>query len=182
MTGISEMRRFFSNPAVRFLVIGATAYLVWLVLYYFVIKDYTHWDYYLDYSIVFTAQQIFDLFGIVTLIDIESDHVVLLMSEAQQVGVWVGDECNGFKLFSIFAIFVMAFPGPWKTKLWFIPMGLVLIQLANIIRVVALLWIYYKSPAWLDFNHKYTFTVFVYSIIFLLWLWWAKKYGRVKKN
>ena len=176
------MANFLRQPAVKFLLIGALSYSAWLIIYYFLIKEYTNWDYYLDYSIVFTSHKLFELFGVASLIDIESDHVVLYLNEANRIGVWVGDDCNGFKLFSIFAIFIIAFPGNWKTKLWFIPLGMVFIQIANIIRVMSLLLIYDSHPTYLDFNHKYTFTIFVYSIIFALWLWWAKKYGHVKKN
>lgn len=176
------MKDLLKHPAVRFLVIGALLYLLWLILYYFVIKTYTDWDYYLDFSIVYLSQQLLDLFGYVTLIEIESDHVILMLDGTTNTGVWVGDECNGFKLFSIFSIFIIAFPGDWKTKLWFIPLGLIFIHLANIIRVASLLVIYEKYPSSLDFNHLYTFTIFVYSIIFILWWRWAKKYGRVSKN
>jgi len=176
------MANFFRQPAVRFLLIGAASYCLWLILYYFVIKEHTNWDYYLDYSIVYSSHQIFNLFGITTQIVIETDHVILYLDETNGIGVWVGDDCNGFKLFSIFAIFIIAFPGNWRTKLWFISLGMVFIQIANIIRVMSLLLIYDSHPTFLDFNHKYTFTIFVYSIIFSLWLWWAKKYGNVKKN
>jgi exosortase family protein XrtF len=176
------MMQSLKHPVVRFLVIGALLYFLWLLLYYFFIKVYTDWDYYLDFSIVYFAQQLLDVFGYVTMIEIESDHVILMLDHTTNTGVWVGDECNGFKLFSIFAIFIIAFPGSWKTKAWFIPLGLLLIHIANIIRVCALLLIYEQYPTSLDFNHLYTFTIFVYSIIFLLWWWWAKKYGRVSKN
>ncbi len=176
------MMQSLKHPVVRFLLIGASLYFLWLLLYYFFIKVHTDWDYYLDYSIVYLSQQVLDLFGFVTMIEIESDHVILMLDHTTNTGVWVGDECNGFKLFSIFSIFVIAFPGNWKTKAWFIPVGLLLIHTANIIRVCSLLLIYEKYPTSLDFNHNYTFTIFVYAIIFLLWWWWAKKYGRVSKN
>lgn len=170
------------HPAVRFLAIGASLYGLWLLLYYLIIKTYTPWDYYLDYSIVYLSQQILNALGYLSLIEVESDHVILLLEGSTNTGVWVGDECNGFKLFSIFSIFIIAFPGSWKRKLWFIPFGLLLIHLANIIRVCALLLIYEKYPTSLDFNHLYTFTIFVYSIIFLLWWWWAKNPGHGKAN
>lgn len=176
------MKKYLEQPVTRFLVIGSSLYLLWIILYYLVIKEFTNWDFYLDYSIVFVSEKIFELFGIGAYTVIESDHVILMLERTVNSGVWVGDECNGFKLFSIFSIFVIAFPGDWRKKLWFIPLGLVLIHFANILRVNALLLIYESNPAALDFNHNYTFTVLVYSIIFVLWWWWAKKYGRVAKS
>ena len=176
------MRKLLKNPTIKFLVVGALLYGAWLLVYYLLIKQFTNWDYLLNYNIVDLSQRIFSIFGTITFMDIESDHVVIVLEGSGRVGVWVGDECNGFKLFSIFSIFIVAFPGNWKTKLWFIPMGIFFIHLANIIRVMSLLLIDNAYPTSLDFNHLYTFTIFVYSIIFLLWMWWAKKFGNVKKN
>lgn len=169
-----------NNKIIRFLIIAAALYISWLLIYYYLIKGYTNWDYQLNYNIVYLAHKFFSFFGTSTIIDIESDHVVLLLDSGNYRGIWVGDECNGFKLFSIFSIFIMAFPGRIKTKLWYIPLGLVIIHLANVLRIMALVWINNHYPSYLDFNHLYTFTIFVYSIIFGLWYFWAKKYNPSK--
>lgn len=169
------MQKLLENKIVRFLILGAGLYVLWLLAYYFIIKSYTNWDFYLNYNICQLSDLFLNLFGVDTYIDIESDHVVLFMDGGNYRGIWVGDECNGFKLFSIFAIFIIAFPGSIKKKAWFIPLGLAIVHLANVIRVGALVLINNYYPRFLDFNHLYTFTVFVYGIIFLLWYWYAKK-------
>ena len=87
----------------------------------------------------------------------------------------IGHNCNGLILWVIFIAFLVGFPGRWKNKFWFIPAGIVVIFLANVGRVIALILIRMWQPGWLDFNHKYTFTLFVYGIIFLLWFIWAKR-------
>jgi hypothetical protein len=56
--GYAGMIQLLKHPVVRFLVIGASLYFLWLLLYYFFIKVYTDWDYYLDYSIVYLSQQV----------------------------------------------------------------------------------------------------------------------------
>lgn len=177
------MVKLLRQPIVRFLLISSLSYCAWLILYYFVIKEETNWDYYLDYNLASISNELFNFFGSQTTIDVESDMVVLILQDANGIGmVWIGDQCNGFKLFSIFAIFILAFPGSWKAKLWFIPLGIIIIHAANIVRVISLLQIDFYYPTFLDFNHLYTFTIFVYSIIFVLWLWWAKKFGNVNKD
>lgn len=170
------------NKILAFLVVAAALYTIWLLIYYLVIKSYTNWDWALNYNIVAFAKEFFALFGTQTHINMESDHVILLLDAGNYRGIWVGDECNGFKLFSIFSIFIIAFPGKISSKIWFIPLGLILIHLANIFRIMALVLINNYYPEYLDFNHLYTFTIFVYAIIFLLWYIWAKKYANVKKN
>lgn len=167
---------------VKFLIIAAVLYTAWLTAYYLLIKPYTNWDYWISYNIVYLSREAFSLFDVVTHIDIESDHVVLILDGGNYKGIWVGHECNGFKLFSIFTIFILAFPGDWRNKLWFIATGLIAIHMANVIRIMILVLINNYYPLYLDFNHLYTFTIFVYSVIFALWYIWAKKYSGYGKK
>jgi len=92
-------------------------------------------------------------------------------------GLWIGDPCNGLTLFALFTGFIIAYPGPLKKKLWFIPVGIIAIHFINIIRIVALSLIvyYFPDPEVLDFNHTYTFTLLVYGFVFSLWYVWAGK-------
>ena len=171
-----------NNKIVRFLFLAAGLYLCWLLIYHLGINPHTNWDFYLNDNIAFLSKQGFKLIGKTTEIVYESDHVVLYLNEGSFRGIWIGDACNGFKLFSVFAIFIIAFPGPTKSKIWFIPMGFIFIHLANVIRVIALLLINNYYPQYLDFNHLYTFTIFVYGIIFIFWYIWAKRFAHVEKG
>ena len=91
-------------------------------------------------------------------------------------GLWMGDNCDSIELCALFAGFIIAFPGAWIKKLWYIPLGIIIIFLLNVLRVDMLAIIQkYLSYKWLEFNHTYTFTVIVYAFIFLLWFYWVKK-------
>jgi exosortase family protein XrtF len=93
-------------------------------------------------------------------------------------GVWVGDPCNGLTLFALFTGFVLAFPGPVVRKLWFIPVGIITIHILNVLRVTCLAIIQYYTPQYLEFNHTYTFTILVYSYVFVLWYVWAARLSK----
>ena len=93
----------------------------------------------------------------------------------------IGAPCDGVALFALFAIFILAFPGPISRKAWFIPAGIALLHLANIVRVVVLARIQATSPEWLEFNHDYTFTVLIYGLVFALWYLWTV-WGRPSKR
>ncbi|MCB9224694.1 MAG: archaeosortase/exosortase family protein [Crocinitomicaceae bacterium] len=180
---MNSLGTLFKNPIFRFLTLAGGIYFIWLFVYYFLIKVYTDWDYWLDYNIVHLSHYFLQIFGIDTFINLDGSMVMLFVTEGDFRSVTVGDECNGFKLFSIFSIFVIAFPGPWKKKLWFIPLGIIFIHLANVMRVSALMLIQEYHPEYLDFNHLYTFTIFVYGIILLLWYWYIKRFSDyAKKN
>lgn len=175
---------FFKNnkKLIQFIGVGGLGYVLWILIYHVYIKQYTNWDYLLNDNIANLTISLLKTFGIESLKEIDSDHVIVSLTNSNHRGVWIGDNCNGFKLFSIFTIFLLAFPSNWKSKLWYIPFGIVIIHFANIIRIVALVLINDSNPAYLDFNHDYTFTIFVYSIIFGLWYWWLKKYSRNERE
>ena len=91
--------------------------------------------------------------------------------------LWIGDPCNGVSLFAVFAIFLIAYPGPWKQKWWFGLAGLISIHLINCMRVVALCVITTVDYELLNFNHDYTFYVIVYGWVFLLWYIWVRRFS-----
>ena len=171
------MKGLLQKKILRFLLLGGGLYVAWLLLYFLVIQDYTKLDYWVNYNIAEMGQAIFSIFGVESYIEVESDHIILLLDPLTRMGVWIGDECNGVKLWAIFAILIIILPGNKRSKFWFIPVGILLIHFINVIRIVCLLAIYNSYPEALDFNHKYTYVVIVYGLIFFLWWWWAKKYG-----
>jgi len=166
-----------NNKLYQFVLIGGVLYVGWLLLYYSYITQETNWDYLLNLNIGELTVKFFSWFNVEVMLEIDSDHIIVTFPYPMKGGVWVGDNCNGFKLFSIFSIFILAYPSNWKSKVWFIPLGLIVVHLANILRIMALMLISSSHPEYLDFNHDYTFTIFVYSIIFGLWYWWLKKYS-----
>lgn len=102
-----------------------------------------------------------------------TNAVLVLMSG--QPSVVVGPPCNGLVLYALFGGFVLAFPGPWSRKLWFIPLGVALIWGLNVLRVAALALNHHYAHQSVDFNHHYTFTFVVYACIFGLWMLWARR-------
>ena len=84
---------------------------------------------------------------------------------AGHAGPRIGEPCDGVELFALFALFILAFPGPWLKKLGFIPLGILILHGANIGRVVVLARIQATSPEWLEFNHDYTITIPIYGLV-----------------
>ena len=111
-----------------------------------------------------------------------SSEVQPLISLAQQPVVFVWHPCNGLALYALFSGFVIAFPGPVRRKLWFIPLGLLLIYTLNVIRIIALSINTYYDHQSANFNHHYTFTAVVYSGIFALWMWWATSCATIARR
>lgn len=90
--------------------------------------------------------------------------------------VYVHESCSGLGFFGIFLSFVIAFPANTKSKVWFLPIGLLGIFSINVIRI-SLLAIIANNYSQYIFNiiHQYIFVFIIYLIIILTILWWSRK-------
>lgn len=93
----------------------------------------------------------------------------------------VFEGCNGINVMIIFAGFVFAYDGSRRSMLWFLPLGLLLIHLSNLLRLVLLFIVSIDFPNYLYFTHKYLFTAAIYFVTFLLWIWWISRFGNNTK-
>ncbi len=86
--------------------------------------------------------------------------------------------CSGLKLFVQYTLLIMLFPGPWKKKLWFIPMGIVIIHITNLFRIIGLSVVVTNWPSQWDFSHDWLFRPFFYVVIFTLWVIWVERINK----
>ena len=163
----------FKNKITRFFIFAFILYLSWYLLYEFFIKPYTLIDEKLISLIIAHAAFILRLFGFTVYQRLEDKDMQLIGLDGAHP-IWIGSPCNALTLFMFFTLFVIAFPGNVKKKLWYIPLGIIIIHFTNVLRIIALAIINYVAPQYVEFNHTYTFTLLVYGIIFLLWMWWVK--------
>jgi exosortase family protein XrtF len=100
-----------------------------------------------------------------------------LLAYHEQDILAVYEGCNGINIMIIFVAFLLAF-GPYKRALlWFVPLGLVIIHGMNLARIAGLFFVSRFLPGLNYFTHKYLFTAFLYVVIFVLWLYWIRKFG-----
>jgi exosortase family protein XrtF len=95
------------------------------------------------------------------------------------VVISVFEGCNGLNVMIIFVAFVVAFGGPRKAMLWFIPLGLVIIHLVNLLRVGLLYATALHFESYFYYVHKYFFTAILYVIVFMLWAIWVLRINKV---
>jgi len=177
-----SLKNILKNPhnksTVLFILKLVGIYLVFQGLYDYVISPYTELDSILINSIISSAE-----FGLTTLgFDLLPKNSIYQyhMGIDGTSGVVIGNPCDGLSLFILYAAFLIVFNGKWHFKLIFSFVGIVVIHLLNVLRVMSLAMIVKYYPASLDFHHSYTFTLFVYSFIFLLWMLRIKIYKKHK--
>lgn len=156
----------------RFILVATAMYLGWFFIY----EQWLSVDGRLDMALCnqISASSTAFLRGIGFAASVDPNFTTLVKMNGQPAVV-VGKPCNGLVLYALFSGFVLAFPGPVRRKLWFIPMGIALIWCLNILRVAALALNFHYAHQSVDFNHHYTYTFVVYAFIFGLWMLWARR-------
>lgn len=167
---------FLKKPSLRFILVGSISYLGLFLLYEFYLNPHTFLDEQIINNLVIITEKALKSLSYAT-IEYSNGALQNRVGVTGSTGLFIGEPCNGFSLFILFLAFIVAFPGPVKHKIWFIPVGILLIHLINALRVIGLVLIVNKNPQWLSFNHDYTFTILVYSFVFLLWWIWINKFS-----
>jgi exosortase H (IPTLxxWG-CTERM-specific) len=81
--------------------------------------------------------------------------------------------CNGVEAMLIFLAAVLAFPAPWRSRLAGLLLGMVAIQLVNLVRVVALFLTGAYFPRFFDASHTVIWQTIVILFSVVLWIVWA---------
>jgi exosortase/archaeosortase family protein len=105
-------------------------------------------------------------------VTLEPDNSLLYANGNSVQVIWA---CTGLKQAYIFFCIIAFYRGSWLKKLWYIPLGLVLIHLFNIFRITFITFSIENHPNWFDFLHQYFFKYVFYGLIFLMWVLWEER-------
>ena len=177
--GVSDFIK--NKKIVFFLTLSTSFYACWFTLYTFFIEEKTLLDEKIISNLIFLSSNLLKSIGFNVFYSTKDLDFQMVGVDGSHP-VWIGAPCNGLTLIILFSIFILAFPGSFKNKIWFIPSGIVFLHLINVLRITALAIINYYTPQYLDFNHNYTFTLIVYSCVFFLWIIWVKKFSSIRKT
>lgn len=157
----------------RFLLYALGLCIGWFVLYDFWLNSFDNW---LTLRVVNTTVYLLNLIGYNA-----SARGIMIQIDGLDT-VFVYHACNGMVLMALFIGFIIAFPGPFLKKFIYIPFGILIINLLNVLRVAALALNAHYFHHTLSFNHKYTFTLIVYAAIFFLWMVWVKRFSGINRH
>ena len=165
-----------SKQIVRFLLIAFSLYITWYLFHDILISPNNYIDSWLSGTETWLTA------GTLNIIGYDAAFQTNVVYINGYPVVLVSNVCNGMVLFALFSGFIIAYPGPWKAKLFYIPVGIFLIYVLNVLRIMALALNSWHSRDTLEFNHKYTFAFVVYACIFAFWMFWIKRYAQPATN
>ena len=95
-------------------------------------------------------------------------------------GSWISinDSCAGDKQILQFVLLLLIYPGFWRQKLWYIPLGMVIIHFTNILRIVLLSIVSINKPEWWHIAHDTALRGMFYVVILVLWIIWVERINK----
>lgn len=94
---------------------------------------------------------------------------IYLVSQAKSIEiVW---SCTGIKQMIFFFLLILCYPKSSLHKLWYIPAGLVLVFLLNVLRITYIVYLCDADITRFEHLHEVSKYIF-YGIMFLMWMLW----------
>tara|TARA_R110002012_G_scaffold99980_1_gene238298 strand:+ start:90959 stop:91483 length:525 start_codon:yes stop_codon:yes gene_type:complete len=118
---------------------------------------------------------IIDLYEVEISTGPKEDLKSIYIFKADRAVLSVYEGCNGLNVMVIFLAFLFAYGNVGNKMLWFIPLGLLVIHIFNLLRILLLFHVTISMPDFLYFSHKYLFTAFIYVAVFGMWALWIFK-------
>ncbi len=145
--------------------------------------------YYFSKTFIAISHQLISLFGYEGHTDffrLENMEFVAALCTPWNDCLYLAWPCFGVKVTAVFIALIIVFPGESRHKWWYIPVGILLIQVFNILRFSGLMMIAFHYPIELitNFNmgslgigYHEIFNLVLYLVIFALFVAWIKIFG-----
>ena len=85
--------------------------------------------------------------------------------------------CNGVEAMVILLAAILAYPASWRARVIGLALGIAVIQLVNLVRVVALFLTGAYLPRLFDSSHTLVWQSVVILVALLVWVYWAKRFA-----
>lgn len=169
----------------RFLINGVIAFIL-LYIFYNILRKVDIIDdmyvYFINkFVLILLASSKFltELFGFEV---VTYGKTIKIIDDFKAAGVYLDRGCMGRNVMLGYASLIAVFPGKFKHKLWYIPMGLTIITIVNILRISGLAITAYCCPEYSDINHYLVFKIVAWIVIFFLWVIWFNKFSPFSKK
>jgi len=165
------------KPSLVFLGKFLAIYFIGNIIYGLYVESYGLRADDLTRTTTIQTSQVLNLVGENTSTTINPKAATVFLKNGSRVVLNVFEGCNGINVIIIFVAFIIAFGGPTRTMIWFLPMGVAVIHLSNLLRLSLLYFTAQHYEQYFYFVHKYFFTAVLYLIIFALWAVWIIRYN-----
>lgn len=183
MISLKSLKKDIPLPIRLFLGKALLFFIVWKIIYSLFLYDSKVLDYPLtkhvgEASTLFLNNSFF-LSGFTTeRVLISEESSIIESSEIYHNGnlvLYIADACNGLELMVLYIGFIICMPSKFWRKILYIILGILFIDLINILRCSGLIYLREYFHAYFDFAHHYLFKAIVYGATFIMWMVYSRK-------
>ncbi len=156
------------SPLILFILKAGLIYGAWQLIYDLVILPDGRLDTFLSLSGVNAAGAILSFLGW------DIDVTGRVITCVGRKGVEIQNGCNGLNLLGLYGGFIMAYPGPWSKRLSVLVSGILLLYLANCIRIAFFAVFNASLPQYFQLAHDMSSYIFFYPIVLSFWYIWTQ--------
>lgn len=156
-----------TRSVLTFLAKGLAVYGLWYVMYDLWLLPDGRFDAWLSNNVASVSAAL--LSGVGFEATVYGRTVVL----PEVVGIQIVNGCNGLSTIGLFIGFVVAYPGRAWRRVLFIPTGILVIYVTNVLRVSTMLLVQKYWPVAFDPLHGFGLTTIFYVVVFGLWVAWT---------
>ena len=96
--------------------------------------------------------------------------------------ITINESCAGDKQIMQFVLLLLLYPGRLIHKAWYIPFGVLVVHLTNILRIVLLSLVSVHRPEWWHLAHNSVLRGMFYVVILILWIVWVENFARKRSH
>jgi len=178
------------KPTIHFLLKFVIVYITLINVYDYYLKSFDS-ELIQDtdaatYEVAAQSSNLAELLGFESHIFQHSEESSVVFYLDGQYKVKIVEGCNGIAVMILFLSFVVAFGGRIIDMLLYVPMGIFVIHLSNVVRLTFLTYLFVYHNEYSKEFHDFIFPAIIYGMTFVLWVIWvnyfAFKYSTKKKS
>jgi len=165
------------KSVVRFVLLFLGTYLLLLFIYSLYLSFSKGGNYQPDFITNLVANQskaIITGFGYTAEVIPHSSQTSMQLFINNKYLAEIIEGCNSISVIILFISFIIAFAQKFKTTIFYILAGCVLIYGVNLLRIAILAIALHKYPQHQEFLHSIIFPAIIYGMVFLLWVYWVR--------
>ncbi len=101
-------------------------------------------------------------------------HGKIIQSISNGFGVSIEAGCNGVEAAIVLVAAMLAFPAPWKHKVYGLLAGIVAVQGLNLVRIISLYYLGQWDKEIFEWAHLYVWQALIMLDVLIVWLIWIR--------
>jgi exosortase H (IPTLxxWG-CTERM-specific) len=103
----------------------------------------------------------------------------IMRSGSNGFAVSIEAGCNGVEATLVLLAAMLAFPAPWRHKVVGLVIGVIAVQLLNIVRVISLFYLGQWNYGVFEWMHLYVWQALIMLDVLVVWLIWVRRVPRI---